>query len=115
MVRYFHPLMFVLAKSTNDEFQRQVEFLKAENELLRRRVPRQRIFLTPHERARLLKLGKELGPGIRRVITIVDYSTFRRWVRNEAGCKVTRGRPRITKRIRELVVRLANETGWGYT
>ena len=45
--------------------------------------PRKRIFLKEDERSRLLKLGKELGPAIRHLITIVDYSTFRRWVRND--------------------------------
>jgi hypothetical protein len=47
--------------------------------LLRKRVPKERIFLKPDERDRLLKLGLALGPAIRHVITIVDYSTFRRW------------------------------------
>ncbi|MEQ9379879.1 MAG: helix-turn-helix domain-containing protein [Pirellulales bacterium] len=116
MTQLFQPLLFLLARSTADQLQRQIEFLKAENELLRRRVPRQRIFLKREERSRLLKLGKELGPGIRHVITIVNYSTFRRWVRNEgtADMKPRKGRPRLAKVVRELVVKIANETGWGY-
>lgn len=116
MTQLFQPLLFLLARSTADQLQRQIEFLKAENELLRKRVPHQRIFLKRDERSRLLKLGKELGPGIRHVITIVDYSTFRRWVRNEgsADLKPRKGRPRLAKVVRELVVKIANETGWGY-
>ncbi|MGI9457585.1 MAG: hypothetical protein ACR2NU_13555 [Aeoliella sp.] len=78
MGRLFQPLLFLLARSTNDDLQKQVEFLKAENELLRQRVPKQRIFLKADESARLLKLGNELGPAIRQIITIVNYSTFRR-------------------------------------
>jgi len=117
MQRLFQPLLFLLAQSTQDDLQKQIEFLKAENELLRKRVPRQRIFLKKGERARLLKLGKQLGPGIRHLITIVDYSTFRRWIRKEAGAAVkpSAGRPRIAGIIRELVVKIANETGWGYS
>jgi len=99
MGRLFQPLLFLLARSTADDLRKQVEFLKAENELLRKRVPRQRIFLKAGERARLLKLGKELGPAIRHIITIVEYSTYRRWVRKESGMMVKprKGRPRIAE------------------
>ena len=117
MVQLYHPLLFLLARSTSDDLQKQVEFLKAENQLLRKRVPRKRIFLKPNERARLLNLGRELGPAIRQIITIVDYSTFRRWVRKEEGldARAGKGRPRIAMIIRELVVQMARETGWGYS
>jgi hypothetical protein len=40
MGRLFHPLLFLLARSTADDLQKQIEFLKAENELLRKRVPK---------------------------------------------------------------------------
>ncbi len=117
MVRIFQPLLFMLAGSTEDQLIRQIEFLKAENDLLRKRVPKKRIFLKPDERARLLRLGKELGPAIRQLLTIVSYSTFRRWVRNEEGrTKPTRkGRPRLAAIVRELAVLIAQQTGWGYS
>lgn len=116
MASIFHPLLFLMARSTADDLQRQVEFLKVENEMLRKRVPKKHIFLDPDERAKLLKLGKELGPGIRQLITIVSYSAFRRWVRKEEGRGPTRkGRPRLAAIVRELVVMIAKETGWGYT
>jgi putative transposase len=115
MGRIFQPLLFLIARSASDQLQKQVEFLKAENELLRKRVPRERIILKADERAHLLKLGKKLGPAIRHIITIVDYSTFRRWVRKSEGCKSRLGRPRVPKIVRELVVQIANKTGWGYS
>ncbi len=117
MREIFKALLFLLARSVEDDLRRQVEFFKAENEMLRWRVPKQRIFLKPHERERLLTLGLALGPGIRHVITIVSYSTFRRWVRKaEEGQGTAKvGRPKIPVCIRELVLRIARETGWGYS
>jgi len=117
MFRFFHPFLFLLARSTANDLQKQIEFLKAENEILRKHVPKKHLHLSQEERAKLLKLGKELGPGIRHVITIVSYSTFRCWVRKEEGSKaVTRkGRPRLAALVRELVVMMGKETGWGYT
>jgi len=117
MREIFQPLLFLLARSSEEELRRQNDFLKAENELLREHVPKKRIFLKADERERLLKLGLALGPGIRHVITIVDYSTFRRWVRKSGTSSPApkTGRPRISKMIRELVVQIANETGWGYS
>ena len=117
MARVFQPLLFILAGCQQDQLIRQIEYLKAENEMLRRRVPKKRVFLKPDERAHLLKLGKELGPAIRHLITIVTYSTFRRWVRQEKGYLKPRhkGRPRLAAVIRELVVKLAQESGWDYS
>jgi len=110
-------LLFLLARSTSDDLQKQNEFLKAENEMLRKRVPKKHIFLEPAERAKLLKLGKELGSAIRHIITIVSYSTFRRWVPSAEGYTgpIRRGRPRLAAIVRELAVLIAKETGWGYT
>ena len=86
MARFFQPLLFLLAKCQEDQLVRQIEFLKTENEMLRKRVPKKsRSILKPDEQAKLLELGRELGPSIRHLITIVSYSTFRRWVRKADG------------------------------
>lgn len=51
MSQLFQPLLFLLAGANADELQRQIAFLKAENDLLRKRVPRLFIFLKAGERA----------------------------------------------------------------
>ena len=113
----FQPLLFLLARSTTGDLQKQIEYLQAENELLRKRVSKQRIFLDADERARLLELGMPLGSAIRQLITIADYSTFRRWVRAAEGKppRPGKGRPRIAKLVRDLIIQIANDTGWGYS
>ena len=59
----FQPLLFMLANCTENQLIRQIEFLKAENEILRSRVPKKRIFLSHKEKQKLIKLGKAVGPG----------------------------------------------------
>ena len=45
MGRLYQPLLFLLARCTRNELIRQIEWLKAENEMLRKRVGKKRIFL----------------------------------------------------------------------
>ncbi|WP_146374414.1 integrase core domain-containing protein [Symmachiella macrocystis] len=90
--------------------------MKEELTILRARIPGE-IHTKPEERARLLKFGKPLGKDIDRLISIVTPSTFHRWVREERrGYKPAKpGRPRKRKVLRELVRKIARETGVGYT
>ncbi|MBA3481176.1 MAG: hypothetical protein H0T51_05105 [Pirellulales bacterium] len=80
MAAIVHPLLSLLASLTRQELARQVTYLKAENAILRSKLP-DRIMLSNQERRRLVRHGKKLGPRIRELISIVSYSTFRRWVR----------------------------------
>lgn len=115
--RFIQPLLFRLAQSTHKELARQNQFLKAENEILRSKLPKQ-IRTTPTERKRLMKLGKPLGTALRDLITIVSYTSFLRWLRDEDGkpSKPSKtGRPAIKTDIRQLVIQLATDNNWGYT
>jgi hypothetical protein len=65
---------------------------------------------SPHRRA---------GPAVKELITIVSPRTVAHWASSEGVTKRAKpsrsGRPRVKEDIRELVLRLARETGWGYT
>jgi putative transposase len=84
--------------------------------MLRLRVPKKRIFLGPDERARLLTLGAAIGPGVAKLITIVHPRTYQRWVMEKNAGKAAKkmGRPKTLESVREIIVRLARETAWGY-
>jgi hypothetical protein len=61
--------------------QEQVDFLKAENRLLREKLGTKRIRLTDAERRRLATLGKALGrKGLAAVATIASPETILRWL-----------------------------------
>jgi putative transposase len=115
MKRFVHPLLLLLARATEKELVQMVEYLKAENRILRSKLPK-RIEVTPAERAKLSELGVRLGSRIKDLITIVHPRTFARWL-SEAKCGIKsrkRGRPRKPEQIRQLIIEMAKNTGWGY-
>lgn len=119
MPNLFRRVFRVLAESSQHHFRRQVQFLKAENEILRSRI-KGAVRTTPRERARLVRLGMPLGAAVKSLITIVSPETFCRWLRGKSETRRNPtprkpGRPRTPESIRELVLRLATETDWGYT
>lgn len=126
-IRILHPLFSLLASVTRQELARQVAYLKAENEVLRARLPKT-IVTTPKERQRLLRAGRRLGTKLKDLISIVCYQTFCRWVREAEGRRPKPasssdgdpgerlpGRPKTADDIRELIIRIRKETNYGYT
>ena len=101
----------------------QIEYLKAENRLLRSRLGRRRLVFTDAERHTLAALAKEIGTkALRHLDPLVSPATLLRWHRQLVAQKWTflerrgPGRPRIKIDVEQLVVRMARENpGWGYT
>jgi putative transposase len=65
-----------------------------------------------------------VGRAIKHLVTIVSYRTFCRWTAAVAGPPLAKkraasarksGRPRTADELRELVVKIAKESGFGYT
>jgi putative transposase len=109
--------MLVIARSTQKELARQVSYLKAENQILRSRLP-DRISLTQREKNRLVRFAKNLGSALNELATIVHPGTIRRWIREAAAKKSARqkkgGRPRTAEQIEKIILKLAKDNGWGY-
>ncbi|MBI3316763.1 MAG: transposase [Candidatus Omnitrophica bacterium] len=109
-----------LAALFGDQLACQVEFLRCENRLLRKRVDKQLIRLTPEERYELIKYGKALGSNLKDIISIVRYYTFLGWLRNsKKGFRTfpykKRGPRRKAPETRKLVVEMAKKNAWGIT
>ena len=117
MVRVFQPLFFYLASCTENQLARHIEFLKAENEMLRKRVPGKRIFLEPAEKKRLIELGQTIGAGVKHLITVVSYGSYLRWIREAIkGYEPKKmGRRKTADELCQLILTMAKENDWGYT
>jgi putative transposase len=100
-----------------------IEFLEAENRLLKDRLGGRRIRFTDAERALLARKAKALSrKALLELDTIVSPDTLLRWHRRLVAQKWNFaerrgvGRPGIIRHISELIVRMAQENrGWGYT
>ena len=100
-----------------------IEFLQAENRLLKERLSGKRIRFTDAERALLARKAKALGrKTLLGLDTLVSPDTLMRWHRRLVAQKWDfskrrgPGRPGLMREISQLIVRMALENpGWGYT
>ena len=106
----------------NQELVLQVEYLAAENRILRARVPA-RLRLSNEERSTLAEIGKRLGrKGLAKVAQVAKPETILGWFRKLVAQKFDGskhrscpGRPRIAAEVEALIVQMAREnSGWGY-
>ena len=111
------PKLLAFGRSDHDQLIAQLQYLTIENQILRGKLPR-RISLTHRERRRLIRFGKAVGPALREIISIVQYSTFQKWLRPNSHKKRNAngktGRPATRRDLKKLVLQMAMTPGWGY-
>ena len=114
----FYALLCLLMEVVSSRRDAQLRFLREENRILRSRLQQERVILSPEERSRLMAIGAELKHQVKGLVTLVQFRTYRRWVKEQqSGIKPGRvGRPRtIGKDVRQAIIRMAKENpGWGY-
>jgi putative transposase len=75
-------LLLILAGWKNQQQQHAIEYLIAENQILRERIGKKRISLTDDQRRRLAVKGKVLGRrALAEICSIVTPETILRWNR----------------------------------
>ena len=115
-------LIVVLAAWLARRQESFVEYLKAENRVLKARLGRRRVIFTDAERRLLARHAKAVGrKRLFEIEPIVSPDTLLRWHRQLIAMKWTfprrrPGRPRMRRAIEELILRMASENPrWGYT
>ena len=123
LLKPWHLIVLYLAAHLNSEQQRIIEYLQAENQVLREKLGKKRILLNDEQRRRLAVKGKALGRKLlRELTTIVTPDTLLRWHRELVAKKWDYsdrrgkvGRPRTQEEVAALIVRMAKENPtWGY-
>jgi len=117
----FNHLLISLAGWLNNHQQTLIDYLIAENSVLKEQLGDQRIRFTDKQRIELAVKAKKLGREILNEIdTLVTPDTLlsrhrkliaRKWTYKRKGP----GRPSVEKEIIDLVLRMARENDtWGY-
>ncbi len=115
--------MMMFAGWVNRSQQDVIEYLQAENRVLREQLGDGRLLFTDGQRRRLALRAKEIGrKGLFEVSTLVTPDTLLRWyrqliARKYDGSKTRRpGRPKTAAHIEGLIIRMARDNPrWGYT
>jgi hypothetical protein len=115
-------LLVYITGSVEEELLLRIEYLVAENRILRDQI-KGRVQLCDAERRTLAEIGKKLTKqALEEVASIVKPDTILAWHRKLVAQKFdgstqrqSPGRPRIDPEIEQLVLRMARENrSWGY-
>jgi len=116
-------LLIALAGWINREHLAIIEYLAAENRVLRDQLGKKRLRFSDDQRRNLAAKAKSIGrKALERFGCIVIPDTLLRWYRQliarkyDGTTKRGQGRPQKPDDVRELVLRMAGENvSWGYT
>lgn len=124
LLQPWHLLVTIFAGWINREQQQAIEYLRAENQVLREKLGSGRILLNDDQRRRLAVKGKVLGwKRLKEIGSLFTPDTILRWHRELVAAKWDFsdrranqvGRPPVSDEVRELVLRMARENPtWGY-
>ena len=115
-------LLTYVSGLVNQELLLQLEYLAAENRILRAHLPNL-LLLTNGQRSTLAEIGKRLGrKGLEKVATAARPETILGWFRKLVAQKFDGskhrpypGRPATSSEVVNLIVRLARDnSSWGY-
>jgi putative transposase len=109
-------ILAYVTRTVEQELLARNEYLAAENRILKAQL-KGRLKLSDAERARLGEIGHRLGrKALTEVATVAMPDTILAWYRKLVaskfdGSKARRGpgRPRITREVEQLIVRMASE------
>jgi putative transposase len=112
------PLLLVfLSRLFMPRHNAQMRLLWAQIDILRARIPTQRIILSPAEKSELLRIRAECGHDIDGLMEVAKPATYRRWLAQSRGGYPFKAvdRPRLTQELRDVVIRIGSENLlWGY-
>ncbi len=116
-------LILVFAGWVNRRQLQAIDYLKAENRILREQLGGRPLRFTDAQRRRLARAAKRVGrKGLFDLDPVVTPDTLQRWYQRLVAAKYDSsdkrrpGRPPTPAEIAELIVRMALENpGWGYT
>jgi transposase InsO family protein len=121
------PLQFIILLSSAWISRRQgevIEYLRAENRVLRTRLGPERLLFTDAERRLLAEKGKPLGRKVlAEIASLATPATILRWYRTMVAAKYDASRsrrapsrpPARADRVRQLLVMARENPSWGYT
>ena len=116
-------LMLIFAGWVNRSQQEVIEYLQAENQVLREQLCGKRLLFTDRQRRRLAAKAKVIGRhGLFEIGTLVTPDTLVRWYRMliakkyDGSAARSAGRPKTAAEIEQLIVEMARgNSTWGYT
>jgi len=106
----------------NRQQQDMIEYLKAENAILKKKLGKKRVILTDEQRRQLAMLGQNIGrKALSEICSVFSPDTILKWhrlliARKYDGSNNRKyGRPQISEELRNIIIKVAKSNrGWGY-